>query len=46
MKAITKIVDAVKNESIPVKVYNCAGEKGRANSTKVETPSISLDEEI
>lgn len=40
------VVEAVKKESMPVKVYNSSGSKQRINSQKVETPSVSLDKEI
>lgn len=40
------VVDAVKGESMPVKVYNSQGNKQVSNSNKVDTPSMSLNQEI
>ena len=40
------VVEAVKSESTPVKVYTSSGAKQSVNSKKIETPSVSLDKEI
>jgi len=40
------VVNAVKSESMPVKVYNAQGNKQAANSRKVDTPSVSLNKEV